>query len=171
MKILAICGSLQKRSSNLTLLQTAQALAPPGVTVEIYTELGDLPHFNPDLAVQGAPEVVVRLRAAVSASDALWIACPEYGFSLPGSLKNAIDWLIDTGEIERKIVAVTAATAAPERGRRGLGALCDTLRAVSAFVVGGEPIVRGPGFEDAVRALCAALIAKVEQGVPRFDVE
>jgi chromate reductase len=171
MKILAICGSLQKRSSNLTLLQTAQATAPPDVSVEIYAELGELPHFNPDLAAEGVPEVVTRLRGGVRGSDARWIACPEYGLSLPGSLKNAIDWLIDSGELERKIVAVTAATAAPERGRRGLAALCDTLHAVSACVVGGEPIARGPGFEAGVRALCAALVAKVEEGVPDFEIE
>src|SRR5882757_2770743 len=96
-------------------------------------------------------------RRAVADADALLIASPEYGHSLPGSLKNAIDWLIGSGELESKVVAVTAAVPIAERGRLGLKALCDTLGAVSAQIVGGEPIVRGLDFEPGVRELMSAL--------------
>lgn len=161
MRILAICGSLQANSGNLTLLRTAAAKAPEGVEIVLYDGIGDLPHFNPDLAAVGEPAAVADLRRAVAASDALLIASPEYGHSLPGSLKNAIDWLIGTGELERKVVAVTASTPIAERGRLGLKALMDTLGAVSARIVGGEPIVRGPMFDTDVDALLRALVEEV----------
>jgi chromate reductase len=92
-------------------------------------------------------------------SDAVLIASPEYGFSLPGSLKNGIDWVIGSGELEEQVVAITAAVTAPERGRRGLQALRDTLSAVRATIVGGEPIPKGPEFEPWIAALVRALIA------------
>jgi len=108
------------------------------------------------------PEPAVEAwRQAVAGSDALLVASPEYGFSLPGALKNAVDWAIGTGELERKVIAITASVNHPERGRRGLGALRDTLNAVSARIVGGEPIVRGPDFDSNVAALLHALIAAV----------
>src|SRR4051812_22785884 len=107
MRILSICGSLQSTSANLTLLHTAAATAPAGIEVVRFDGLRDLPHFNPDLEA-AAPAVVGRWRDALTSTDAVLIATPEYGHSLPGVLKNAIDWVIGTGELERKVVAITA---------------------------------------------------------------
>jgi NAD(P)H-dependent FMN reductase len=73
-------------------------------------------------------------------------------------LKNGIDWVIGSGELEQKVVAITAAVAGPERGRRGLRALRDTLSAVRATIVGGEPIAKGPGLESQVAALVRTLV-------------
>jgi NAD(P)H-dependent FMN reductase len=157
-RILAVCGSLRATSGNLALLRTAAALLPPGVDVVFFGGLGDLPHFNPDLEARGIPESVARWRRALSESDAVLIASPEYGFSLPGALKNAIDWVIGSGELEGKVVAITAATASAERGRRGLHALRETLSAVRATIVGGEPIPTGVGLESQVAALAQALV-------------
>ncbi len=163
MKVLAICGSLQTKSANLALLATAAASMPPGVKLVLCDELRHLPHFNPDVEADGVPESVTRWRLALAASDAVLIACPEYGFSLPGVLKNGIDWVIGSGELEQKVVGITAAGSGPERGRRGLQALRDTLSAVRATIVGGEPIPKGPGFESQVAALVRAV---VEAGGP-----
>jgi chromate reductase, NAD(P)H dehydrogenase (quinone) len=158
-RILAICGSLQARSSNLDLLTVAVAAAPDGVEVVIFDGLRDLPLFNPDIEEAGAaPSSVQTWRRVLAESDAVLIATPEYGHSLPGSLKNAIDWVVGSGELERKVVAITASTNHPERGLRGLAALRDTLNAVSATIVGGEPIVRGATFEAEVRTLLAKLV-------------
>src|SRR5262249_25383961 len=151
-------GSLQAHSANLTLLKTAIAAAPEGVEVVIFDGVRDLPHFDPDIEAIGVPPAVEAWRRALAESDAVLIAAPEYGHSLPGALKNAIDWVIGSGELERKVIAVTAAVPAAERGRRGLGALRDTLGAVSATIVGGEPIVKGPAFEGAVAALLGELV-------------
>jgi chromate reductase len=161
-RILAINGSLQESSSNLTLLRAAMAAAPPGVEVVLDDGLRELPHFNLDLERAGPVAAVERWRRALETSDALLIACPEYGFSLPGALKNAIDWVIGSGELEQKIVAITASVSHPERGRRGLKALAEPLSAVSATIVGGVPITRGPNFDEELRALLVALVSEVE---------
>src|SRR5207248_2545186 len=110
-------------------------------------------HFDPDLEARGAPPSVDAWRRAIAESDALLVASPEYGHSLPGSLKNAIDWVIGSGELERKIVAITSAVPGPGRGRLGLAALRVALGAVSAVIVGGEPIARGAAFERGVADL------------------
>ena len=132
-----------------------------GVEVVLFDGLRDLPHFNPDIDASGAPESVRRWRRALAESDAVLIASPEYGFSLPGALKNRIDWVIGSGELEGKVVAITAAVPARERGRRGLQALRDTLSAVRATIVGGEPIQKGPELERDVTELVRMLIAAV----------
>jgi NAD(P)H-dependent FMN reductase len=98
------------------------------------------------------------MEAALADCDAVLIASPEYGLSLPGALKNGIDWVIGSGELEQKVVAITAAVPAPERGRRGLRALRDTLSAVRATLVGGEPIPLGPEFESQIAALVRTLV-------------
>lgn len=159
MRILGISGSLQRKSGNATLLEVASGSLPAGVTFQVFDGIRALPHFDPDIEKDGeAPASVVALRQAVAASDALFIASPEYGHSLPGSLKNAIDWLIGSGELESKLVAITAAVPAKERGQRGLKALRDTLGAVSARIVGGEPIARGSDFEQEIARLVAELV-------------
>src|SRR5262245_4767350 len=163
MKILAISGSLQAKSKNVALLLTARRSAPAGVELVLFDGLRDLPHFNPDLEAGAIPQSVVHWRQALASSNAVLIASPEYGFSLPGVLKNAIDWVIGSGELESKVVAVTAAVPGPERGRRGLQALCDTLSAVRATIVGGEPIPLGPEFERLVAKLVEALIETVNR--------
>jgi chromate reductase len=162
MKIVAVSGSLQAQSKNLALLNTAARLAPTGVDVVLFDGIRYLPHFNPDIAAGAVPESVRRWRHALAASDGVLIASPEYGFSLPGALKNAIDWVIGSGELEGKVVAITAAVPAPERGRRGLHALRDTLSAVRASIVGGEPIPTGPEFERLVAVLVEDLIHAVK---------
>jgi chromate reductase len=158
-----VCGSLQARSANLALLQRAAALAHawPGLELRLFEELGELPHFNPDLEAAAPLPTVERWRRAIAESDALLIACPEFGHSLPGALKNAIDWVIGSGELERKVVALTASTPAAERGRLGLAALATTLGAVRGQLVGGEPIVRGAAADAQLGALLEALVAKV----------
>src|SRR5207344_618511 len=112
---------------------------------------------NLDIDVDGPPESVLRWKQALAKSDAILIASPEYAFSLPGVLKNAIDWVVGTGELEGKVVAITAAVLHQGRGRRGLQALRDTLSAVRATIVGGEPIPLGPAFERQVALLVEAL--------------
>ncbi len=158
MRVLGICGSLQARSGNLALLHAAAALMPEGAELVLFDGLRELPLFNPDIEAGGAPESVTRWRLALAASDAVLIASPEYGFSLPGALKNGIDWVIGSGELERKVVAVTAAVAGPGRGRRGLDALRDTLSAVRATIVSGEPIPKGPHLESQVAILVRTLV-------------
>jgi len=157
-RILAVSGSLQAKSGNLALLRTAVASAPEGVEVMIFDGVRDLPLFDPDLEARGAPPAVGTWRRALAESDALLIATPEYGYSLPGALKSAIDWVIGSGELYHKVVAITAAVPGPERGRGGLGALRQALQAVDATVLHGEPVAWGPTFEAAVAALVRSIV-------------
>lgn len=92
MRILAISGSLRRDSHNSALLRAAADLLPPGVELSIYERLEDVPPFNED-RLDPRPEAVQHLRDALEAADALLIATPEYNHSIPGVLKNAIDWL------------------------------------------------------------------------------
>lgn len=91
-RILGISGSLRRGSHNTSLLLAAAQSLPPDVELEIYDQLGALPHYNEDLDVDPAPEPAAALRAAIASADGLLIATPEYNGSVPGALKNAIDW-------------------------------------------------------------------------------
>lgn len=68
-------------------------LAPPGVVVEHYNEIGELPHFNPDFE-DALPARIIDLRARVNQADGLLVSCPEYARGIPGSFKNMLDWLV-----------------------------------------------------------------------------
>lgn len=91
MKILGIAGSLRRASLNARLLTGAAELLPPGASLETWDGLGALPHFNEDLEDDYLPEVEA-LRDALQSADALLIATPEYNGTIPGPLKNAVDW-------------------------------------------------------------------------------
>jgi chromate reductase, NAD(P)H dehydrogenase (quinone) len=90
-KVLAISGSLRSDSYNRGLLRAAQELAPAGAEVDLYDGWADVPAFNEDLEAD-PPESVERMRARIDAADGLLIATPEYNGSVPGGLKNALDW-------------------------------------------------------------------------------
>jgi chromate reductase len=92
-KILGISGSLRRGSHNTAALRAAAELAPEGVSLTIYEGLRDIPPYDDDLrAGSGYPASVEAFRQAIAAADALMIATPEYNYSIPGVLKNAIDW-------------------------------------------------------------------------------
>jgi chromate reductase len=144
-------------------LRTAAALAPAEVEVVLFDGVRHLPHFDPELEAVEVPSAVREWRDALRESDAVLIASPEYGHSLPGALKNAIDWVIGSGELYQKVVAITAVVPGAERGLRGLNALRQTLQAVDACIVGGEPIVRGPSFERETKELLLSLVQRVRR--------
>src|SRR6185437_11002307 len=91
LKVLGISGSLRRNSFNTAALRTCAELMPAGMTLS-YARIDDIPLFNQDVFDAGLPEPAKRFRAEVAAADALLIASPEYNFSVPAPLKNAIDW-------------------------------------------------------------------------------
>jgi NAD(P)H-dependent FMN reductase len=131
-RVLGISGSLRGASSNTALVRAAVRLAPAGVELSIYCELGQIPPFNPDLDTEAAPRTVSRFRAALHSSDALLIASPEYAHGLSGVLKNALDWVVSSGELIDKPIAVINASA---RATHAHAALCETLATMSGQVV------------------------------------
>jgi NAD(P)H-dependent FMN reductase len=107
-QILLVSGSLRRRSTNLAVLRTVQAVASEGVVASLFEGMGDLPHFNPDLDAEPLPPAVSDLRAQIRGVDALMFSTPEYAGALPGSFKNLLDWTIGddhAGSIYEKPVA------------------------------------------------------------------
>ena len=94
-KVFAISGSLRRGSFNSAALRAARTLAPEGVAIEI-GDISGVPIYNDDVRQLGMPEPVVALADAIRAADAVLIATPEYNYSIPGVLKNAIDWISRT---------------------------------------------------------------------------
>jgi chromate reductase len=90
--VLGISGSLRRGSFNSAALRAAQELAPAGVEIEVYEGLRDIPTYDDDVRQQGFPPAAADLRAHIKAADGLLIVTQEYNYSVPGVLKNAIDW-------------------------------------------------------------------------------
>ena len=111
LKFLAISGSLRHGSSNTTILRVAAELVPEAVKVTFYEGMGALPHFNPDLDGADVPTTVTDFRAQLKASDAVLICSPEYAHGVPGTLKNALDWIVGSGEFMGKPTALLNANA------------------------------------------------------------
>jgi chromate reductase len=132
MQILAISGSLRSSSTNTTLLNAAGALAPENMELLLYSALGDLPHFNPDLDIQPAPLAVAEFRSQLCRSAGVIISSPEYAHGVPGVLKNALDWLVASGELYEKPVALFSASP---RGSYAQASLTETLNVMMARVV------------------------------------
>jgi NAD(P)H-dependent FMN reductase len=135
MTIVGISGSLRQHSSNAALLRAAARVAPAGVQVAMYEGLGELPHFNPDLDEEGSapPPPVAELRRLLIDADAVLISSPEYAHGVPGALKNMLDWLVSTGELVGKRVALL--NASPVGGGYAQAALLETLRTMNWNVV------------------------------------
>ncbi|MGQ9368668.1 NADPH-dependent FMN reductase [Azospirillum sp. ST 5-10] len=91
LRVLSFAGSLRKGSYNRALLRIAEEVAPEGMRLEVF-DLAAIPLYDADVEAQGRPEPVVAFREAIGAADAVLIATPEYNYSIPGVLKNAIDW-------------------------------------------------------------------------------
>ena len=117
--ILGFAGSLRKGSYNRALLRAAQELVPDGITLETF-DLDEIPPFNQDFERQ-PPDKVKEFKAKIKAADAILIATPEYNYSIPGVLKNAIDWAsrpYGDNAFEDKPVAVMSASTGMIGGAR-----------------------------------------------------
>jgi NAD(P)H-dependent FMN reductase len=154
-RILAISGSLRRASSNSALVEAAARLAPDTVEMSIYRGLAELPAFNPDLDGDGTPQAVTTFRAALQACDAVLISSPEYAHGVPGVVKNALDWVVGSGELIDKPIAIINASA---RATHAWASLAETLRVMSARVIpdasitvslGGRTIDANGFIEDA----------------------
>lgn len=131
MKILAISGSLRAASLNSALLRVVARLAPDDIDLAIYSELGDLPLFNPDIEASDPPSVA-NLRTQIMSADALLIASPEYAHGVSGPMKNALDWMVGNESFMQKPVALLNASP---RATHAQASLRETIRTMSASIV------------------------------------
>ncbi len=135
--VLAIAGSLRRESFNRRVLHAASALAPSTLKINVFDDLAAVPLFNEDLELPHAPPGVERLRAAIADADGVLIATPEYNQSLPGIVKNLVDWL-SRGEpevLEGKPVGILGATPGSWGTRLAQSVLRHTLTACGALVM------------------------------------
>jgi chromate reductase len=153
MRILAVSGSLREGSYNTSLLRAAVEAAPEGIEVELWEGLADLPLYDEDLDDADAPESVRRLRADWAAADAILFSTPEYNGSVPGGLKNAIDWASRPrleGVLRNKTVAVVGASTGQFGALWAQQDLKRILGVAGARVVGTEiPVSRAHERVDA----------------------
>ena len=132
MQILAISGSLRAASANTTLLKAAAALVPEDVRLNLYHGLGDLPPFNPDVDKDPPQAAVADFRCQLRQSAGVIFSTPEYAHGVPGVLKNALDWVVASGELYNKPVALFSASS---RAGYAQASLIETLTVMSARVV------------------------------------
>ena len=134
--ILGISGSLRSQSSNSLLLHGLASLLPGEAQMEVYDRLGLLPFFNPDLDTGDVVQEVLRFRQKLAGADAVLISTPEYAFGVPGVLKNALDWLVSSGEMNEKPVAAISASPLYGGGDKALASLLLTLTALGTDMTG-----------------------------------
>jgi NAD(P)H-dependent FMN reductase len=137
-RVLAISGSLRAASSNTAVVEAAAQLASAGVTVTVYRRLAEIPPFNPDLDSAAPHPAVAGFRAALAGCDALLICSPEYAHGVSGVLKNALDWVVSSGELIDKPIALVNASG---RATIAQAALAETLRTMSGRLIDEASIV------------------------------
>ena len=125
--ILAICGSTRNRSANRDLIDAIARLAKDRFTVTVYDGLSTLPYFNQDVTDADTPLEVMAFRNAIVLSDAVLICTPEYVFSLPGILKNALEWTVSTTVFSDKPAALITASSSGEKAHESLLLIMKTL--------------------------------------------
>jgi chromate reductase len=172
-RLLAISGSLRRGSSNSALVEAVAILAPDNVDVSIYRELAQLPPFNPDCANE-PPPAVVRFQNELETCDAILISSPEYAHGVPGVLKNALDWVVASGELIGKAVGLINTST---RATHAWTSLAETLTVMSARLIpgasiaiplparplGADGIVSDPGLAAALRSAIVVLAAAARE--------
>jgi chromate reductase len=179
MRVLGISGSLRRDSHNTKLLRAAARALPPAAKLELYEGLSTIPPYSEDAEALGEPEPVGELKRAVAGADAVLFATPEYNHSIPGQLKNALDWVsrpVAEIPIRGKPAAVIGASTglfgavwAQAELRKVLGALGARVidlelpcpRAVEAFDADGA--LNDPEIEAALTEIVLDLIGSVDQ--------
>ena len=169
-RILGIAGSLRAASFNRALLRAAVELAPSGVEITTFDELGAVPFYDGDVEVAGEPKAVNALRTALDAADAVLLVTPEYNDGTSAVLKNAIDWASRPPQrtIAGKVVAVMGSSVTPGGARGGIESVKRSLRRAGSDVLDEQvaiPSVAGAfdaGLrltDNLVRSEVAALVA------------
>jgi chromate reductase, NAD(P)H dehydrogenase (quinone) len=157
MKILAISGSLRAASSNTALLQTIAHAMDPRAEMHLFGALGILPPFDPDID-EAAPPIITAFRATMAAADAVAISTPEYAHGVPGVLKNALDWLVGSGELYQKPVVLLHVSTRGEYARASLREILTTMGAKIIL----EALARKPS---------EGLAAYPDDALPAIDID
>lgn len=179
MKILGLVGSLRRDSYNAMLMRAAAELLPPEAELEVFEDLAAIPAFDEDLEGGPAPAAVTALKRAIEEADAVLIATPEYNGSIPGFLKNALDWVsrpFETNPLRNKPAAVLGASTgmfgavwAQAELRKVLGLIGaraldrDTPVGLATMRFGADGELHDPESREAIGETLAALVEMVHE--------
>lgn len=144
-RFVVLLGSLRAASVNRIIAEALPALAPPGVVIEPLGSISDVPHFDQDLLDAGIPEPVATMASAIAAAHGVIIVTPEYNYSVPGVLKNALDWLsrMDPQPFAGKPVAIQTASPGMIGGARAQYHLRQSLVFLDAMVLNKPEVMVG----------------------------
>lgn len=126
-QILAISGSVRKASVNQAILRYLQQAFTENLNIEIYDKVDQIPIFNPDLEEDLLPDIIKELQSKIAAADGIIISTPEYVFSLPGNLKNLLEWQVSTTLLSKKTVALIVAAASGKHAFQSLELVMSTI--------------------------------------------
>ena len=145
--IFVIVGSASKNSSNLKLVQKIAALTSNDFIITIFDDLKALPHFDPELSINNTPQIIIDFRKSIQQADGIIICTPEYIFSIPSGLKNAIEWCVSTTVFSNKPIGLITASASGEKAHEELQLIMRTVETV---------------FNDATTLLINGIKAKID---------
>jgi NAD(P)H-dependent FMN reductase len=146
-KIFALSGSTRSQSTNIKLLKYIADLTSAIYDITLFEGLAEIPHFNPDLDTDNPPKQVVAFRNHIAEADGVIICTPEYVFSMPGSLKNALEWMVSTTLFLDKPTGLITASAQGEKGHEQLQLVMQTI---------------GAQFNDETQLLISGIRAKMD---------
>jgi chromate reductase len=127
--IFAIIGSASGNSSNLKLVEQVATLTKDDFALTIFDSLRELPHFNPELSLDNTPKIILDFRESIYKADGILICTPEYVFSIPSGLKNAIEWCVSTTVFSGKPTGLITASANGQKGHEELKLIMRTVDA------------------------------------------
>lgn len=143
LKVVSLLGSLRKGSYNAAIARTLPALAPAGMVIEPLPSIRDFPLYDADLQAEGFPPSVTELATRIASADGLIIVTPEYNYSIPGGLKNAIDWLsrLSPQPFAGKAVALASASMGMLGGARAQYHLRQVMVFLDAYVLNRPEVI------------------------------
>jgi NAD(P)H-dependent FMN reductase len=173
-RVLLVSGSLRTVSLNTAILRAIQRLAPASIETVFYTGMRDLPPFDPEEEANGAPDVVLEWAKGIAEADAVLISSPEYAHGVPGVLKNALDWVVGSGEFSGKAVALVNVSPHSTHAQASLTEILKTMDARlvhSAFLTfslkGQAPDPERFASDPAIaRSVSASFAALLDQSLP-----
>ncbi len=127
--ILAIIGSASSNSANLKIIEKIASLTIDDFKVKIYNDLKTLPHFDPELSADNPPKLIIEFRQSIEQADGIIICTPEYVYSLPSGLKNALEWCIATTIFIDKPIGLITACSGGQKGHEELQLIMKTVMA------------------------------------------
>ncbi|MBA4850615.1 NADPH-dependent FMN reductase [Emticicia sp. BO119] len=163
-KVLGILGSTKANSNNERLLKKIGELMQEHIDLTIFDKIAELPHFNPDLDNEEIAPLITDFRNQIAEADGVLICTPEYVFSIPGSLKNALEWTVSTVVFSDKPLGIITASASGEKGHEQLQLILRTLGAD----FNEETLLLISGIKGKINEQGELTLPETEQKVKRF---